>query len=78
MRKKPHNGAANAVASLETTARHRAATNVPTRESAMVLISDGAGGSSGGLLLPSLLLVLSLAAMVRLRRCLVLPSAYED
>ena len=33
----------------------------------MVLISDGAGGSSGGLLLPSLLLVLSLAAMVKRR-----------
>ena len=56
------------MASRETTARHRAATNVPTSESAMVLISDGAGellfGSSGGLLLPPLVLVLSLVAMV--------------
>ena len=58
------------MASRETTARHRAATNVPRRDSAIVLISDGAGepsfGSLDGLLLPLLLLVLSLlAAMVR-------------
>ncbi len=57
------------MASRETTARHRAATNVPTRESAMVLTSDGAGellfGSSDGPLLP-LLLALSLAAMIKI------------
>ena len=50
------------MASRENTAKHRAATNVPTRESAMVLISDGAGELlllSDGPLLP-LLLALSL------------------
>ena len=60
-------GAANAVASFETTARHRAATNVPRRESAIVLISDGATGnvlfgSSDGL--PLLLLLSLLPAIV--------------